>query len=270
MKITPTPETIWMRPAYLPYVHPPLTDEALASVESQFGVTLPDDFVALLRVQNGGPIRFTFPNAVGDLIAGIGDSFPSITYYDELWDNQEYVDFPLDGLVPFDGDGHWYNCLDFRNDTKNPEVTFIDVECNAQRRIGSSFANYLSQLELALDTEMVLSKVADIEDAQKQLERVFGASFKESMSNIGVPHWMCSTGAETNDCFWLSCNTVARGYSGRNPDAFQFEGEALLFPELNRDAVIFEAPKARMDSFAEQLREAGLELVDIEEVVTAT
>jgi hypothetical protein len=269
MKITPTPETIWKRPAFLPYVHPTLTDDALGAVETQFGVTLPDDFVSLLRVQNGGPIRFTLPNAVGELIAGIGQSFPSLTHY-ELADNQEYVDFSLDGLVPFDGDGHWYNCLDFRNNKKNPEVAFIDVECNTQRRIGSSFANFLTQLELALETEMVVRNVVDIEDARAQLETVFGASFERSVSNVGVPYWMCKTGTETNACFWLISNTVARGYSGRNPDSFQFEGEALLFPELTHDAVIFEAPETRMESYAEQLGEAGLELMGIEDAAKAT
>lgn len=94
MKIRPTPLTIWKRPAYLPYVQSELTDDILVAAEEQLGHRLLEEFVEILRAQNGGPIRFKLPDSVGDTIAGIGPKFPSLLGQD-LADAQEYVDFSL-------------------------------------------------------------------------------------------------------------------------------------------------------------------------------
>ena len=269
MKIKPTPATIWRRPAYLPYVHLPLTDEDILQAEKHLGCALPTAFLDILRVQNGGPIRFRIPNSIGDLIAGIGPRFPSITDF-ELTDHQEFVDFSLDGLVPFDGDGHWYRCLDFRNDDKKPGVSYIDVECNCEERTADSFSSFLNLMELDIETELAIKNVANIGDARMQLEALFGSRFEQKVSNLAVPYLKCQTGKEWDECFWITDNKVARGYSGEEPDAFHFEGQALLFPELSPDAVIFEAPDKHIDSYRAILHDAGLVLVDIESARYAT
>jgi hypothetical protein len=263
MKIKPTPKTIWKRPAYLPYVHPPLTDEAILQAEKQLGCALPTEFLDVLRVQNGGPIRFRIPDSLGDMIAGIGPSFPSITDFD-LMEAQGYVDFSLEGLVPFDGDGHWYRCLDFRTNDKSPGVSYIDVECNGEYQIADTFSSFLELMELDIERELAIKNVANLGDAKRQLEALFGSAFEQRVSNLGVPYLTCQTGSEWDHCFWITGNKVARGYSGEDPDTFQFEGETLLFPELSPDAVIFEAPDNHIDSYRTLLRDAGLVLVDIE------
>lgn len=53
-----TVDTIWSVPAYLPYLQPPLTDEAVASAEKELGLQLPIEYLNLLRKQNGGYIRY--------------------------------------------------------------------------------------------------------------------------------------------------------------------------------------------------------------------
>jgi len=121
-------DTIWKVPAYLPYLQPPLTDEAVEAAEQRIGYKLPSEYLDLLRKQNGGYIRFSLPEMVHDSIAGIGPYFPSLTKLD--WGEwQEQVIFPLQGLVPFDGDGHWYLCLDFRDSSRTPSITHADIEC---------------------------------------------------------------------------------------------------------------------------------------------
>lgn len=262
MKIKPTPETIWKRPAYLPYVQPALTDALVAQAESELGHELPEVFLDILRVQNGGPIRFSIPDACGDQIAGIGPSYPSITD-DTFQDHQEYVGYPLDGLVPFDGDGHWYHCLDYRDKAVEPAVSYIDIECNSQNRIADSFADFLQLMELTLENELVLQNVADFDDAQQRLKAIFEAEFEHEISNLGVPNAVLKTGKEWDECFWISPNTVAYGYSGENPETFEFQGDALLFPELPRTTVIFEAPVEYIDLYRSRLLDAGLALVDI-------
>lgn len=262
MKIKPTPETIWRRPAYLPHVHPALTDAMVRQVEDQFGHPLPQLFLDVLRIQNGGPIRFSIPDSIGKQIAGIGPSHPSITDF-YLQDHQEYVDYSLDGLVPFDGDGHWYYCLDYRNSPETPSVSYIDVECNSERQIARSFSDFLQLMELELENELVLQNVVDFDDAQRQLEAIFGSKFEHDISNIGVPHSTLKIGRKWDECFWISSNKVAHGYSGRDQESFEFQGDALLFPELAANAVIFEAPEEYIDVCRTRIEDAGLKLVDV-------
>ena len=269
MKIKPTPETIWARPVYLPYVQSPLTDALVQQAESQFGHSLPQLFLDILRVQNGGPIRFSIPDSVCDHIAGIGPSYPSITD-DDLSDHQEYVDYSLDGLVPFDGDGHWYYCLDYRDNSVEPAVSYIDLECNSENRIADSFSDFLQLLELKLENELVLQNVADFDDAQRQLEVIFESKFEHDISNIGVPNATLKTGKQWDECFWISPNKVAYGYSGDDPETFQFQGDALMFPELSPTTVIFEAPVEYIDSYRARLVDAGLALVEIHTAANAT
>lgn len=78
-------ETIWRVPAYLPYLQPPLADEVVALAEKEIGYKLPEEYLNLLRKQNGGYIRFSLPEKVHDTIAGIGPYYPSLTKFD--WDD---------------------------------------------------------------------------------------------------------------------------------------------------------------------------------------
>ncbi len=142
-----SPQNIWKVPAYLPYIQPDLTEETISETEHKLGVRLPEDFLALLREQNGGYIRYSLDELPHELINGIGPHFPSLTDFD--WDVvQEHVSFSLQGLIPFDGDGHWYLCLDYRRNRETPAVSYIDLECNNEYEVANSFADYLKLLEV--------------------------------------------------------------------------------------------------------------------------
>lgn len=268
MKILATPQTIWKRPAYLPYVQSALNDRTLAEAEKQLGHTLLEEFVEILRVQNGGKIRFKLPESVGDTIAGIGKAFPSLLDR-SLTDAQEYVDFSLQDLISFDGDGHWYYCLDFRGGARNPCVSYIDVECNSEHCIANSFAEYLKLLELDIDHELVLRNVSDFDDARQRLQNIFGVRSEEKTSNIGVPYSKFQTGKDWRDCCWISSNRVAAGYSGDSPESFKLRGEATLFPELPEHAVIFECPEEHLESYRQLLHSNDMDLAKIEQAVNA-
>jgi hypothetical protein len=139
-----------------------LTGEAVDAAERQIGYKLPGEYLDLLRKQNGGGIRFSLPETVHNLIAGIGPSFPSLTRFE--WDEwQESVSFPLRGLVPFDGDGHWYLCLDYRGNSRTPSITHADIEGDEEIVVAGSFADYLTKLKLDLGDEYVLEGVSNLE-----------------------------------------------------------------------------------------------------------
>lgn len=44
------PKTIWRVPAYLPYLQPPLTEQALSRAEAEIGFKLPKEYIELLRI----------------------------------------------------------------------------------------------------------------------------------------------------------------------------------------------------------------------------
>jgi len=231
-------DTIWRVPVFLPYLQPPLTDEAVASAEKQIGYKLPTDYLDLLKKQNGGYIRFSLPGSVHDSIAGIGSNYPSLTEFD-LEEGQEYVTFPLQGLVPFDGDGHWHLCLDYRQDSATPAVTFVSIESDQQSVISISFADYLAMLQLDVADEYVLEAVQDIEEVKSQLSSALSVKFDPpDLWAQGYPVHRARVGTKNApNWIWISPNLVPRGFV--RPDDPRYEqlkdlmpGNAARFPEL--------------------------------------
>jgi hypothetical protein len=241
-----TAETIWRVPAYLPYLQPPLTDDAIRSAEADIGYPLPAEFLDLLRRQNGGYIRYSLPENVHDSIAGIGPHFPSLTRFD--WDeSQAHVSYPLWGLVPFDGDGHWHLCLDYRQDPRAPAVALADIECDEESRVADSFAGYLGLLRVRVEDEFVLAAVSDIERVTADLSSALGARFDPPDTRArGYPVRFARLGRDrlqNPQCVWISPNTVPRGFV-RDDDRRYSELKGLLpgvaerFPELPADSYL--------------------------------
>jgi hypothetical protein len=233
----------------LPYLQPPLTDEVVALAEERIGHKLPAEYLALLRKQNGGYIRFSLPGMrYQSKIAGIGPNFPSLT--DFSWDDQqEYVSFPLQGLVPFDGDGHWYLCLDYRENSGTPSVTYADIEVDDEACVADSFAGYLSELQINVgDDEYVLEDVADIGTVKAKLSASLGISFDPPDSwDHGYPTHRARLGTENSPQWvWISPNDVPRGFV--RPDHPRYDelkdlmpGYAARFPGLPPDSYILSA-----------------------------
>jgi SMI1-KNR4 cell-wall len=176
-------KTIWQIPKYLPYVHPSLTDEIIANAEKKIGYALPKEYIEILKNQNGGYIRFTLPEKPHGQIYGIGPHFPSLTDFD--WSEYEgIVSFKLNGLVPFDGDGHWYVCLDYRQNKLQPEITFIDTESDYEKPVAKNFQEYLNLLEIETGNEFVIETDMAIEDFIKKLQRFLTSNLKSPILSI--------------------------------------------------------------------------------------
>ena len=259
-----TADTIWSVPAYLPYLQPPLTDEAVALAEKKIGHRLPSEYLNLLRKQNGGYIRFWLPEMVHDTIAGIGPNFPSLTDFD--WNEcQEYVSYPLQGLVPFDGDGHWHLCLDYRKHAEVPAITYADVECDRETRIAKSFADYLAMLRIRVEGEYVLETVSNVEELKADLSRQLGVRFDAPDTWAhGYPTERANLGGgEDPQWLWLSPNTVRRGFV--RPDDPRYSelkdlmpGFADRFPGLPPGSYILSATDGVRTRVLDVCRRCGL------------
>jgi len=242
-----TPQTIWQAPVYLPYLQPPLTDQTIAAAEKQLGYKLPAEYLDLLRVQNGGYIRFKLPDMCHKQIAGIGPYFPSLLRFN--WDEvQEYVSFPLRGLIPFDGDGHWHLCFDYRRSATVPQISYVDVECDRQSTIADSFRNYLSMLQLEPKSGYAVESEENIDALIDRLASALSVSFAPPNSFAhGYPEYRAALGTPDDpQWLWVSPNKVPRGFV--RPDNARYEqlknllpGFARRFPEIPESACFLAA-----------------------------
>jgi hypothetical protein len=265
-------DSIWRLPAYLPYLQPTLTESAIAAAEQAIGFSLPVEMLSLLRIQNGGYIRFSLPEMVHDSIAGIGPNFPSLTDVD--WDGvQEYVSFPLQGLVPFDGDGHWHLCLDYRSDENAPSITYVDIECDSQMPIANSFAEYLGLLSLDVDDTFVVDSASEPE-LLNQLSNALSVEFcipdrgahgypihRAALGTSGDPQWL-----------WVSPNRVIRGFV-REDDCRYAEikdllpGFGLRFPEIGESSMIVDTTHKVRQRVIDACKICGINLRLMREVI---
>lgn len=282
-----SPQTIWSVPAYLPYVQPKLMEAVVRDAERALGVVLPVEYLDLLRVQNGGYLRYTLPDLAHSTISGIGPHFPSLT--DFSWDEvREYVSFELDGLIPFDGDGHWHLCLDYRASSPGasgsvaiqpgqtgPRVTYVDIECDREALVANSFAKYLGMLRLRVsDEEYVYVPSADLEEAVRALSVSLGVTVEEPDSwGHGYPVYRAKLGTEDDpEWLWVSPNRVPKGFVREEDPRFTelqnaALGYALQYEDLPSQALLLQVTDGAKQTLLTSARAAGLELRPLAELV---
>jgi hypothetical protein len=230
-------KTIWQAPAYLPYIHLDLTEEIIYNAEKKIGYKLPIEFLNLLKVQNGGYIRYTIEGTLHHQIYGIGNNFPSITDVD--WtDYDGVVNFELDGLIPFDGDGHWHICFDYRKNKIEPEITFIDTECDTEKSIAKSFKEYLGLLKIEAENEFVIETNLTLEETIKEISKILKIEFDEpEFYNYGYSIYR---GKFNESWIWISPNKVPNGFVREDHERFnelksKIFKTALRYPEISED-----------------------------------
>lgn len=243
---------IWRKPIYLPYLQPELTDEMVSNVEEKLGYKLPAAYIAILKEQNGGYIRYTLPDydfALHGIICGIGPYYPNII--DErapLKDSDDFVSFETDGLLPFDGDGHWYICMDYRENKTEPAVTYIDLELDIQKKVADNFADYLSQLGYyhyeaygdddfgyAIETDLSIQEMTAI------VGKALGVEFEPLEDDIEFATYRSTDGPPF---IFFSPNKVRYGKVEPNDERYEelkplTNGTALSYPQLPESAILF-------------------------------
>lgn len=230
----------WDAPSYLPYIQPDLTDEIIKYAENKLGVSLPKQYIEQLKIQNGGYIRYKLTGLPHDTTYGIGPYFPTITDLD--WsDYLDYVSFKLDGLVPFDGDGHWFLCFDYRKNAIEPQITYIDTENDTEQIAAHSFSDYLSKLVIETDDKWVIETADNIETVVSQIESILNIKFESpDLWAHGYPIYRI---AFKEGWIWMSPNKVPKGFIRKDDDRYDelikmADGYTLRYPELYENCIL--------------------------------
>lgn len=267
---------IWSVPAYLPYLQPELTDEILKDAEDKLGFKLPMALIDLLKVQNGGYIRLSLPGYTHNVIAGIGPNYPSLTDFN-FKEDQEYVSFSLKGLIPFDGDGHWYLCLDYRKNVNSPSVTFIDIECNKQKNIAKSFAEYLLLLEVNIDEKVVIENIHSIEKTIEKLSALLETFIPSPDSwDHGYDTYRFTLGSDDDpEWLWVSPNEVPSGFVRSDNERYNelkdlVKGSKKRYPELPDNCYLLSFTDGVKDKVLKVCSEAELTFHELEDYFSNT
>ena len=230
----------WSVPTYLPYVQHDLTDEKIKSAEKTLGVTLPKEYVELLKIQNGGYIRYKLEGFPHSITYGIGEFYPNLIDFD--WSDYDgYVSFKLNGLIPFDGDGHWYLCLDYRNNKNEPQITFIDTEVDTEQIVADTFVDYLAKLIVETDDTWAIEINEKIEKVINYIETILKIKFEEPDTWAhGYSIYRCQY---NEGWIWISPNNVPKGFVRTDDDRYEelikkTEGNALRYPELQENCIL--------------------------------
>lgn len=263
-------KTIWKVPKYLPYVQPGLTNEIIENAEKKIGYKLPKEYLDLLKIQNGGYIRYTLKETLNREIYGIGPFYPSITNFEWLSEFDD-LSFDTNGLFPFDGDGHWNICLDYRKNKIEPEITYIDTESDYERPIAPTFKEYLNLLELETHNVYVIESNSSIDEILKQISDTAEIKFEEP--DYYAYGYLVYRSKYKDSWIWISPNLVPAGFVRENHELYeelksQMAPTALRFPEIPGKSILIQVSEesVRIELFT-RLENAGIKIKDLKEYI---
>lgn len=143
--------------------NPKVSDFLVNEVEQMLGVKLPKSYVSLMKQWNGGyleeehqvillnevPENLNYYLGEGfwglNLLAGISNDINNnegIVYTAQTaheWGVPEKV-------IAFDGDGHTWLALDYREDKNNPKVIFIETDNLLSFNLAKNFNDFIESL----------------------------------------------------------------------------------------------------------------------------
>ena len=139
-----------------PATFEPITPASIKRAETELNVQLPAQFIELLRIKNGGRTAEMVLHAADisiwidgkyeiDELFGINDQdakelgILSTAYLTSEWDLPEKQVLLL-------GDGHWWITLDYRLNTQEPTVNWIEPDAERDVVIANTFEEFIKKL----------------------------------------------------------------------------------------------------------------------------
>lgn len=118
-------------------------------------------------------------------------------------------------------------------------MSYIDVECDNEREIACSFADYLKLLNVDVeDRDFVLPAVESLDDLLTALSSKVGLTFEPPDSWAhGYPQHRARGPSEGLECIWISPNLVQRGFVREDDSRYgelrnRLPGKAPRYPGL--------------------------------------
>jgi len=139
------------------YNNPVLTDNVILQAEQILGVKLPETFLKLLRIQNGGYTKgFAFliqtKTTWADNHIPLSELFGIVldeeidTTHNIMLSSYMTKEWGLpEKQIILTGDGHWWITLDYRQ-SENPTIRWIDCECDEDIHVANSFDEFYNGL----------------------------------------------------------------------------------------------------------------------------
>lgn len=131
-----------------------LTKEMITCAETLFDVVLPDEYIGILSIQNGGyllhgtnsyllmasnsPIEIQIDHLLG---IGCNIGILDTQHFQEEWNLPK-------GLILIGGDGHEWVALDYRYSRTGPPIIYINSEEESINTIAASFKEFLRGLTI--------------------------------------------------------------------------------------------------------------------------
>jgi hypothetical protein len=254
----------WKVPAFLDFVHEALTTEAVSHATSLLGVRLPDSYLELLRIQNGGYARATWSELPHRRFDGIGATFPSITlptwFQGDDVPEEMWVPNSPEPLVSFDGEGHWDLCLDYRSvgSDGEPTISYIDTELETDDAVAPSFTAFLSRLvDQTEETAVRIHHGLDLD----VFAAAFGTTVGCPVEDLGSwdhgyrtlrvdlaqgPHWA-----------WITPNRVPAGFRRDGRTVIATAETAMRLPMDPECSVLLTCTDADVDEVRSAARATG-------------
>ncbi|MEK6703155.1 MAG: SMI1/KNR4 family protein [Planctomycetota bacterium] len=158
------------------------TPAQIRAAERALGVTFPPEFTAMLRAVDGGRLRYN--GLVPVELPPISHTSRKIYEIESLpglrppWGlvedaanaHQEWELHPR--LIPIEGDGHWFLCLDYRRcgPRGRPRVVHIESDSKEESLVAKSFGDFLAGLVRA--SEQYIFAITDPKLDSRALDRI--------------------------------------------------------------------------------------------------
>jgi len=273
-------KNIWRVPAYLPFLQPDLTPEIIAETEAKLGIKLPQEYLDILAIQNGGYVRLTLPETVHSQIWGIGPYYPNIA--ERQWwqdsdevEEEEWLPHAPERLIPFDGDGHWYLCFDFRDREQDaePSIIYLALESEYEKPIAPTFGVFLAMLQepiypntIGIVSDDSLAAVVGV------LESALNITFEAPDTfAYGYPVYQRQISTDSDglpETIWLSENEVSRGFIRPSEPRYdelihRLPGTALRMPDYPEVKFILQYSGGIADRVKNACKQASLRTIPI-------
>lgn len=245
-------QLLWSNAKCLDYLLPDLSSKMVDDIEMKIGHKLPSYLIELLKIQNGGFIRYGHPKLGLIGFLGIGDGRYTINEFHR----NSFGNLPA-GFITINRD-HFdpvYLCLDY-SQGEEPAVVCFNSGTRETELVAASFGQFIDGLIIAPCTEWVIDTEDSLEDILIDLEYILEIQFEKPLASMG--HWHYSA-QHKDGMLFLCCNSVSESYTLYS-ESQMAEAETLTFPELNARLLFIDIHPPHLDEVAEKLKKFGVPL----------